>query len=105
MAYVIKLETGFDIKEQFVNAERDYYPLGVYDYIAEYGDEQPDTELDVIAWCGEIDHKSYDDYVEENPELADELELSFDDMVDELSNDHTIIYADEIEQVVYFHNN
>ena len=45
---------GYDLKEEFVNYERDYFSLDGYDALLNFYDEiDENMELDVISICGE----------------------------------------------------
>lgn len=62
--YGSEITHGGDVCRAFRDADRDYYPQEVYDYIYETlagsaGDADA-VELDVIAWCCDIYQETFD---------------------------------------------
>jgi aspartate/glutamate racemase len=51
MALKITIESASELREQFINYNRDNYSYDAYQALYEYYDELEDMELDVIAIC------------------------------------------------------
>ena len=67
MLYANRITTAEEVRQQFANLDRDYYPLEVYQTILDIEDDLSDCsgqarELDVIGWCCEINEVTIDDY-------------------------------------------
>jgi hypothetical protein len=61
--YGSEITDGIDVWREFRNYDRDYYPQEVYDYIYDcLNDQSTDdvVELDVIAWCCDIEQETFD---------------------------------------------
>ena len=90
------------IQDAFRSANRDGYPLGVYqaiyDYINDTHGEDEAYHLDVIAWCCDLSETTLDD-----PELnADEFGLhTLDDLADYLRSATPVLYVDYEAEVIY----
>ena len=84
------------IQDAFRAANRDNYPLGVYEAIFDFiNDTHVDNEpyhLDVIAWCCDLSETALTD--------SDFDEL--DTLADRLRDETTVLYVDEDAETVYF---
>ena len=89
-------DNAHHIQDAFRDADRDHYPMGVYEAIFDYinethGDDEA-YELDVIAWCCELSETTLTD--------SDFEEL--EELVDRLHDKTTVLYVDEHNETVYY---
>ena len=87
------------IQDAFRVANRDNYPLGVYqaiyDYINEtHGGDEP-YHLDVNAWCRDLSETTLDD-LDDRDALSD-----LDDLADYLRSATPVLYVDHDAEVIY----
>lgn len=103
----VTLTTAHAIQEQFAKLGRDYFPLPVYEWLANYGNEQEtDTELDVVAWCININRMSFKSYLETYLEKEDMQGVVFNKDIEKyISPNHSLIFADMEDKVIYFLDN
>ena len=86
------------IQDAFRQANRDYYPQGVYEAIFDYinytrGDGEV-YHLDVIEWCCDISETTLtDNYFDDLGDL--------DDLADRLRRETTVLYVDADAGTVY----
>ena len=84
------------IQDAFRSANRDGYPLevyqAIYDYINDTHAEDEVYELDVIAWCCDLSETTLD----RNTEFEDVEALA-----DRLHSETTVLYVDHDTETVY----
>ena len=95
-------DNAYHIQDAFRSANRDGYPLGVYQAIYDYindthGDDEV-YELDVIAWCCDLSETTLDD-LDDLDDRDDRDNL--DDLSDYLRSATTVLYVDEDAKTVY----
>lgn len=93
------ITTAEQVQECFRQFDRDSYPLPVYQFILEAEQEYSgysgqSRELDVIAWCCDLDESLLDECdIDEHGDL--------DGLAEHLSNYTTIVYIDHEAQIIY----
>ena len=92
-------DNAYHIQDAFRAANRDCYPLEVYQAIYDYindthGGDEP-YHLDVIAWCCDLRETTLDDL--DDRDGFDDL----DDLADYLWSATTVLYVDEDAEVIY----
>ena len=100
-------DNAYHIQDAFRAANRDYYPMGVYEAIFDFindihGDNEA-YELDVIAWCCDISETTLES--ENRPllerEVGEDDLYTLDALVDRLRDETTVLYVDEDSEVIY----
>lgn len=107
--YAYALNDAYDVRDCFRKADRDYYPIEVYQYIFDTEEELSACsgqarELDVIAWCcsiSETDLESENRPLRERGLKGDNL-YTLEDLSDMLEKETSIIHIDEDEEVIYY---
>jgi len=72
MAFITKIETAQDLKNEFEAYNRDQYEMCTYEGLIEFTESiGEDQELDVIGWCCELQEEHPRDTVSSYEELED----------------------------------
>ena len=101
---VIPIISAYQLKQQFKEYDRDYYPYGVYESLMEmfeetYGDDEP-YELDVIGICCDIQEITADDLSDEYYDADDAYnddETIIDALTEQASDEGYLLWAGKYE--------
>ena len=93
-------DNAYKVQDAFRAANRDNYPLPVYQAIVDFISDETTTEseyyqLDVVAWACDISETTLDDLADED-DLADLV-----DLVNHLQAKTTVLYVDEDAESVW----
>lgn len=101
-----KINNADQLKSKFNQYGRDYYINGTYNALIDYFEEcYPDGyELDVIAVCCDLTEGTFEEIAADyNIQPSDEEEgLTFDDVIEFLHDNTSVLYYDEDENVISY---
>jgi len=99
---VIKIVAVDQLRNEFIRCDRDYYSYEGYEAILDYYHKlEEETELDVIAICGDFNEVTFEDFINDYSVELEEDETEEETISNYIDNnggfyqilDNTVIYV------------
>ena len=96
------IDNKYQLRDRFIDYNRDYYSLDAYGVIFDYYNEfEENIELDVIAICGDFNELSFEEFINDYDVEIEEDEEIEEAIINYLDNnggfyqilDNTVIYT------------